>query len=99
MANICGYCSRTTTKAEETTASVTELELASIVLSIRVWRHLLYAKKRFRIFSDHHALVYLMNSATQPPTRKVANFLAIISEFSFDLHHIRGDSNPFRTSA
>jgi hypothetical protein len=63
-----------------------ELELASIVHTLRMWRHYLMGKK-FELRIDHIGLNYLSLNVRQ------TRWLEFLSEYEFDINHIKGKDN------
>ena len=67
-----------------------ERELLAVIHALRVWRHYLLGK-RFKIFTDHHSLKYLM---TQPNlSKRQARWVEMLAEFDFEVVHRPGKSN------
>ena len=54
---VVGYASRQLKKHEQNYL-VHDLELAAIVMALKIWRHYLYGA-RFEIFTDHKSLKYM----------------------------------------
>ena len=54
------------------------------------WRHFLVGVK-FLILTDHVALTYIQSSATV--SRRNARWLEFLSQFNFDIEHIKGREN------
>jgi hypothetical protein len=66
------------------------LELASIVHALKMWRHYLLGRK-FVLMTDHCGLQYLFD---QPKLNaRQARWMALISEFDFEIKHIKGKEN------
>ena len=67
-----------------------ERELLAVIHALRVWRHYLLGK-RFKIFTDHHSLKYLM---TQPiVSKRQARWVEMLAEFDFEVVHRPRKSN------
>jgi hypothetical protein len=67
-----------------------DLELAAIVHSLRKWRHYLMGK-RFELRIDHNGLQYLFD---QPNLNaRQSRWLEFLSEYNFDINHIKGKEN------
>jgi hypothetical protein len=67
-----------------------DLELATIVHSLRKWRHYLMGK-RFELRTDHNGLKYLFD---QPNLNaRQSRWLEFLSEYDFDIKHIKGKEN------
>jgi hypothetical protein len=64
-----------------------DLELASIVHALKMWRHYLLGR-RFVLMTDHSGMRYLFD---QPKLNaRKARWMALISEFDFEIKHIKG---------
>jgi hypothetical protein len=67
-----------------------DLELATIVHVLKMWRHYLLGR-RFVLMTDHCGLKYLFD---QPRLNaRHARWMALISEFDFEIKHIKGKYN------
>jgi hypothetical protein len=67
-----------------------DLELAAIVHALKMWRHYLLGRK-FVLMTDHCGLRYLFD---QPKLNaRQARWMAILSEFDFEIKHIKGKEN------
>jgi hypothetical protein len=67
-----------------------DLELAAIVHALKMWRHYLLGR-RFVLMTDHCGLKYLFD---QPKLNaRQARWMALISEFDFEIKHIKGKEN------
>jgi hypothetical protein len=63
-----------------------DLELATIVHALKMWRHYLLGR-RFILMTDHCSLKYLFD---QPRLNDRHNrWMALISEFDFEIKHIK----------
>lgn len=69
-----------------------DLELAVIIHDLKMWRHYLLGR-RFILMSDHSGLSYLFDQ--RDLNEKQARWLAMISEFEFEIRYIRGKKNKF----
>jgi hypothetical protein len=67
-----------------------DLELASIVNSLRKWRHYLMGK-RFELRTDHNGLKYLFDHPTLNVRQTI--WSEFLSEYDFDIKHIKGKEN------
>ena len=76
--------------SSERNYSATDREFVAIIQSLTRWRHFLVGVQ-FTLLTDHAALTYLQSSATV--NRRNARWLDFISQFSFDIVHIRGKHN------
>jgi hypothetical protein len=64
-----------------------DLELATIVHALKMWRHYLLGRK-FVLMKDHCGLRYLFD---QPKLNaRQAKWMALLSEFYFEIKHIKG---------
>jgi hypothetical protein len=67
-----------------------DLELATIVHTLKMWRHYLLGRK-FVFMTDHYGLRYLFD---QPKLNaRQARWMAFLSEFDFEIKHIKGKEN------
>jgi hypothetical protein len=76
--------------AAERNYSATDREYVAIRQYLECWRHFLVGLK-FLILTDHVALTYIQSSATV--SRRNARWLEFLSQFSFDIEHIKGKEN------
>lgn len=67
-----------------------DFELATIIHALKVWRHYLLGK-RFLLLTDNIGLKYLFDQ--QNLNAKQARWLAFLSEFVFQIKHIKGKEN------
>jgi hypothetical protein len=69
---------------------IDDFELATIVHALKMWRHYLLGKK-FVLMTDHSGLRHLFD---QPKLNvRQARWMALLSEFDFEIKHIRGKTN------
>jgi hypothetical protein len=67
-----------------------DLELASIVHALKMWRHYLLGRK-FVLMTDHCGLQYLFD---QPKLNvRQSRWMALLSEFDFEIKHVKGKEN------
>jgi hypothetical protein len=67
-----------------------DLELASIVHDLKMWRHYLLGR-RFVLMTDHCGLRHLFD---QPKLNaRQARWMDLLSEFDFEIKHIKGKEN------
>jgi hypothetical protein len=77
-------------KDHERNYATHDLELAAIVHALRKWRHYLMGK-RFELRTDHNGLKYLFD---QPNLNaRQSRWLEFLSEYDFDIKHIKGKEN------
>ena len=67
-----------------------DLELASIVFALRIWRHYLDGEK-FDLFLDHNSLKYLF-SQKEWNTRQ-RRWMELLKDYDFSLQYHPGKSN------
>ena len=70
--------------------STHDLELAVIIHALKMWRHYLLGRK-FVLMSDHIGLRYFIDPLNLHVRQ--ARWLAMISEFYFDIRYIKGKEN------
>jgi hypothetical protein len=67
-----------------------DMELVSIVHALKMWRHYLLGRI-FVLMTDHSGLRYLFD---QPKLNvRQARWMALLSEFDFEIKHIKGKEN------
>ena len=76
--------------AAERNYSATDREYVAISQCLERWRHFLVGI-RILILTDHVALTYIQSSATV--SRRNARWLEFLSQFTFDIEHIKGREN------
>ena len=64
-----------------------DLELAAIVHALKMWRHYLLGRK-FVLMIDHCGLRYLFDQ--RKLNAKKARWMDLLSEFDFEIKHIKG---------
>ena len=67
-----------------------DLELAAIIHALKMWRHCLIGR-RFLLMSYNISLKYLFDQ--QNLNAQQARWLAFLSEYEFDIKHIKGKEN------
>jgi hypothetical protein len=77
-------------KEHERNYATHELELFSIVHTLRMWRHYLMGKK-FKLITYHIGLKYLFEQTTL--NSRKTRWLEFLSENDFDIKHIKGKEN------
>ena len=85
--NLISYGSRVLKPAERAW-STTEKEAFAITFFVKRYRHFL--AKPFIVFSDHNSLRYI--STMRDSSNKIARWLNFLSQYTFEVHHFRGDS-------
>jgi hypothetical protein len=67
-----------------------DLELAAVIHALKMWRHYIMSRK-FLLLTDNSGVKYLSN---QPDLNaRQARWLAFLSEFDFEVRHIKGKEN------
>jgi hypothetical protein len=84
-----GYESRKI-KEHERNYATHDLELATIVHALRMWRHYLMGKK-FELRTDHIGLKYIFEQSTLNARQTI--WMEFLSEYDFDIKHIKGKEN------
>ena len=72
---------------------MTELELAAIEFALKSFRYLLFNPKGFDLYTDHYTIVHNFAGKSPPATKNIASYVSFISEYNFDLFHIKGENN------
>jgi hypothetical protein len=67
-----------------------DMELAAIVHVLKMWTHYLLGR-RFVLMTDHSGLRYLFDQ--QKINVRKARWMALLSEFDFEIKHIKGKEN------
>jgi len=83
---VIAYGARATTRSEQN-YGITELECLAVKWAIKRYHHYLWGSK-FRVITDHSALVYLRNM--KDPTGMFARWLAFLENYEFDVLHRKG---------
>jgi hypothetical protein len=89
--HVIGYESRKL-KEHERNYATHDLELASIVHTLRMWRHYLMGKK-FKLRIDQIGLKYIFEQPTL--NFRQTRWMEFLSEYDFDINHIKGKENKF----
>jgi hypothetical protein len=87
--HVIGYESRNL-KEHERNYATHDLELATIVHALRMWRHYLTGKK-FELRTDHIGLKYRFEHPTL--TAKQTRWKEFLGEYEFNIKHIKGKEN------
>ena len=77
-------------KEHEKNYATHDLELATIVHALNIWRHYLMGR-RFELRTDHCGLKYLFDQPTL--NARKARWLEFLCEFYFEIKHIKGKEN------
>jgi hypothetical protein len=86
---VIAYASRQL-KTHEQNYSTHDLELASVVHTLKIWRHYLIGNKR-EIYTDHKSLKYIF---TQPDLNlRQRRWLELIKDYNLEIHYHPGKAN------
>ena len=77
-------------KDHENNYATRDLELATIVHALNMWRHYLMGRK-FELRTNHCGLKYLFDQPTL--NSRQARWLEFLCEFDFEIKHIKGKEN------
>jgi transposase InsO family protein len=77
-------------KAGEKNWPISELECLAVLEGIKHY-HIYLANKKFKVYTDHRALVYLQN--IKQGTGRLARWSVLLQGYSFDIEHRRGIHN------
>jgi len=77
-------------KIHEKNYATHDLELETIIHALKMWRHYLIGRK-FVLMSDNISLKYLFDQ--QNLNARQAQWLAFLSEYDFEIKHIKGKEN------
>ena len=83
--HVIAYASRTLTPAERN-YGITELECLAIVWAVKYFRHYIYGSK-LTIVTDHSALTWLLNSASESTNRRLERWKIMLSEYDFEIYY------------
>jgi hypothetical protein len=67
-----------------------DLELAAVIHALKMWRHYIMGIK-FLLFMDNSGVKYLFNQSDL--NARHARWIAFLSEFDFEVRHIKGKEN------
>ena len=72
-----------------------DLELVAIIHALKMWRHYLM-RRRFLLLTENNGVMFLFS---QPDLNaRQARWLAFLSEFDFEVRHIKGKENKVADS-
>jgi hypothetical protein len=77
-------------KEHERDCATHDLELATIIYALKMWRHYLMGRK-FELRRDHCALKHLFEYPTL--NARQIRWLKFLSEYDFKIKHIKGKEN------
>jgi len=66
------------------------LELATIIFTLKIWRHYVYGGK-FEVFRDHKSLKYLFDP--KELNMRQRRWMKFLKDYDFDLHYHPGKAN------
>jgi hypothetical protein len=89
--HVIGYETRNL-KEHEKNYATHDLELVAIVHALRMWRHYLMGKK-FELRTDHIGMKFVFEQPTL--NARKTRWLEFLSEYDFDIKHIKGKENKF----
>ena len=67
-----------------------DLELASVVSALKIWRHYLYGKE-FEVYSDHKSLKYIFMQ--RDLIMRQRRWMEFLKDYDFTLHYHPGKEN------
>ena len=67
-----------------------DMELASIVFALKIWRHYLYGEQ-FEVFSDHKSLKYIFTQ--RDLNMRQSKWMEYLEDYDFTLHYYLGKEN------
>ena len=67
-----------------------DIELTTIVLALKIWRHYLYGKQ-FEVFSDHKSLKYIFTQ--RDLNMRQRRWMEYLEDYDFTLHYHLGKAN------
>ena len=70
--------------------SITELEMCGLAINITSFAHLL-KRVDFDAIVDHLTIMHIMKSKMEPATNRIKRLLQVLSAYSFNLFHIKGE--------
>jgi len=77
-------------KVDERNYPTQDLELAAIVVALKIWRHYLY-DAHFRVFSDHKSLKYLFDQ--KELNMRQRRWMEFLKDYDFELLYHPGKAN------
>ncbi len=85
---LIGYASKSLPTAC-TNYSVTELEMKGLITGILTWTYII-GRKEFDCAVDHQAVIYIMKSKNEPPSKRIMRFLEELGKYTFNLYYMKG---------
>ena len=86
---VIAYASRQL-RPHEMNYPVHDLELASVVFALKIWRHYLYGET-FQVFTDHKSLKYLMTQ--KELNMRQRRWLELLKDYDFTIEYHPGKAN------
>ncbi|GKE62863.1 putative reverse transcriptase domain-containing protein, partial [Tanacetum coccineum] len=86
---VIAYASRQL-KIHEKNYTTNDLELGSVVLALKVWRHYLYGTK-CTVFIDHKSLQYILDQ--NELNMRQRRWIEFLSDYDCDIHYHPGKAN------
>ena len=80
-------------KPAETRYSTFDYELLAIYLAIKHFQHFVEGRQ-FHVLTDHKPLTFAFRTQSSELTPRQIRHLDFISQFTTDVHHVRGCDNP-----
>ena len=77
-------------KVHEKNYPTHDLKLATVVFSLKIWRHYLYGAQ-FRVFSDHKSLKYLFDQKEMSMRQR--RWIEFLKDYNFELLYHLGKAN------
>ena len=85
---LIGYASKTLPEACSR-YSVTELEMAGLLVNMNLWKNLL-KHREFDAAVDHAVVAQIMKAKTEPATIRIMRLLDRLSAYSFNMYYVKG---------
>ncbi|GJX28541.1 putative reverse transcriptase domain-containing protein [Tanacetum coccineum] len=86
---VISYASRQL-KIHEKNNTTHDLELGSVVFSLKLWRHYLYRTK-YTVFTDHKSLQHILNQ--KELNIRQCRWLELLSDYDYEIHYHQGKAN------
>ena len=77
-------------KTHEQNYPTHDMELASVVFALKIWRHYLYGEQ-FEVFSDHKSLKYIFTQ--RDLNMRQRRWMEFLEDYNFTLHYHLGKAN------
>ncbi|GJW97902.1 putative reverse transcriptase domain-containing protein [Tanacetum coccineum] len=86
---VISYASRQL-KIHEKNNTTHDLELGSVVFSLKLWRHYLYRTK-YTVFTDHKSLQHILNQ--KELNIRQCRWLELLSDYDYEIRYHQGKAN------